>query len=70
MDHTEIIDMATAVTMGRMQGTQAAKIVRRAPLSKPADPIPVTVRPTTNMELDLDAAQIMLPVSNTTRKVR
>lgn len=68
MAPTEINDMAKEVTTGRMLGAQTAKMMRRTPLKRPADPMPLTARPMINMWLDLDTAHIILPNSKTIMK--
>jgi hypothetical protein len=56
IDPTEISDSATAVTMGRIVGWHTAEMMRRAPVRRPADPVPLTARPAISMELDVETA--------------
>ena len=70
IDPTEINDMASDVTRGRMLGAHVAKMMRSAPLRRPADPMPLTARPTMKTRLVVATAQIMLPASKTSIKAR
>jgi hypothetical protein len=70
MDPTEIMDMAAAVKMGRMPGSQADPMMSKAPLIRPADPMPLTTRPAMNIGLVVAKEQTRRPNSKTAMKLR
>lgn len=70
MDPTEIMDTAAAVTSGLMPAGQAEPSMSIVPLNWPAEPSPLTARPTMNIWLDEAVAQMTRPASKMSIKAR